>query len=51
LNKYQTVSKLYEFSNEVDSFGVQSDKLYELKCKECGGTLRFRLPLLHGLVD
>lgn len=49
-NKYQTVSKLYDYCNEVDKFGVQN-KVYEIKCKECGGLLVYRLPLLHGLVD
>ena len=51
INKYTTVTALYEKCNEVDSFGVQSDKLYEFDCKECGGRLFFQLPLLHGLVD
>lgn len=49
-NKYQTVHKLYEELAEVDSFGVQN-KIYEIKCKECGGKLIFRLPLLNGLSD
>jgi len=49
-NKYQTVTKLYSLMNEVDSYGVQN-KIYRTKCKECGGTLVFALPLLHGLTD
>lgn len=49
-NKFQTVHKLYESMLEVDSFGVQN-KVYQIKCKECGGTLVFRLPLLNGLSD
>lgn len=49
VNKYTTISKLFDLSNEVDSYGVQP-KDVECKCKECGGTLVFRLPLLHGLV-
>lgn len=48
-NKYSDVSKLYELVEEVDSFGVQN-KIYKFKCKECGGTLIFRLPMLHGLI-
>ena len=51
LNRFDTVKQLYAFSNEVDKFGVQADKSYEFKCKECGGTLTFQLPLLNGLVD
>lgn len=50
INKFQTVHKLYEKMLEVDGFGVQN-KMYTLKCKECGGTLVFRLPLLNGLSD
>lgn len=49
-NKFTTVKKLYEYCTQVDSFGVQ-DKTYEFKCKECGGRIVFRLPLLNGLVD
>jgi len=49
-NKFTTIKKLYEYSAKVDSFGVQ-DKTYEFKCKECGGRIIFRLPLLNGLVD
>lgn len=51
LNKFDTVKNLYSLCNEVDSFGVQANKLYELTCKECGGRLVFQLPLLNGLVD
>ena len=49
-NKFTTIKNLYQKCVEVDSFGVQ-DKVYEFKCKECGGRIIFRLPLLHGLVD
>lgn len=51
INKYQTVRDLYAYMNEVDKFGVQSNKEYEFTCKECGGRLSFQLPLLNGLVD
>ncbi len=51
INKYQTIRNLYAAMNEVDGFGVQSDKSYEFTCKECGGKLSFQLPLLNGLVD
>lgn len=51
INKYQTIRDIYAAMNEVDKFGVQSDKLYEFTCKECGGKLSFQLPLLNGLVD
>lgn len=50
LNTYSTVSSLYKYAIEVDSFGVQP-KDYEFTCKECGGKLTFRLPLFHGLVS
>lgn len=49
-NKFKTVRSLFDYSAEVDSFGVQ-DKTYEFKCKGCGGRIVFRLPLLNGLVD
>lgn len=49
-NKFNTIRELFAACQEVDSFGVQ-DKVYEFKCKECGGTIVFRLPLLNGLVD
>lgn len=49
-NKYQTVHKLLEYVEEVSKYGVQN-KTYEINCKECGGKLFFRLPLLHGAVD
>lgn len=51
LNSYSVIKNLYALCNEVDSFGVQGNHLYEFKCKECGGTLVFQLPLLNGLVD
>lgn len=47
-NKFQTITELYKLVKEVNSYGVQN-KVYEFKCKECGGTLVFQLPLLHGL--
>lgn len=49
-NKYKTVVDLYKKMNEVDSFGVQM-KTYEVTCKECGGKLIFRPPLLHGFLS
>ena len=49
-NKFSTIHKLYELVVEVSQFGVQN-KIYEVKCKECGGNLIFRLPLLNGLSD
>lgn len=48
-NSYQSTSKLIEFMNEVESFGVQN-KVYECTCKECGSKLSYQIPLLHGLV-
>lgn len=50
VNKFNTVHKLYEKVIEVDQFGVQN-KIYHIRCKECGGELVFRLPLLNGLSD
>ena len=50
INDFKSVSKLYDLMNEVDSYGVQN-KIYHVNCKECGGPLVFRLPILHGLVD
>ncbi len=49
-NKFQTINQLYDKVIEVNKFGVQN-KIYTVKCKECGGTLVFQLPLLSGLVD
>lgn len=49
-NKFQTVNKLYDLVSEVNEYGIQS-KIHEINCKECGGILRFHLPLLSGLVD
>ena len=49
VNKYQTITALNKYVVEVNSFGVQN-KVHEFKCKECGGTLKFQLPLLYGLV-
>lgn len=49
-NKYKTIGQLYELCAKVDSYGVQN-KVYHIKCKECGGNLVFQLPLLNGLVD
>lgn len=48
-NKFAKVTELLKLANEVGAFGVQN-KEYTIVCKECGGTLRFRLPFLHGLV-
>lgn len=50
INKFQTITKLYDDVIDVNKFGVQN-KLYEVKCKECGGTSVFQLPLLYGLLD
>lgn len=50
INKYQTINKLYDAVIEVNKFGVQN-KVYEVKCKECGGTSQFQIPLLYGLLD
>jgi len=50
LNKFSRVTDLLAKVKEVDSFGVQS-KQYTIKCEECGGTLNFRLPFLHGLTS
>lgn len=47
-NKYSTMQKLLKYCLEVDSFGIRI-KDHEVKCKECGGILTFRLPLLYGL--
>lgn len=47
-NKYLTMQNLLKYCLEVDSYGVKA-KDYEVKCKECGGILTFRLPLLYGL--
>lgn len=47
-NKYSIVDELNEKVMEVSKFGVQN-KVYKFKCKECGGTLVFQLPLLYGL--
>ena len=49
-NKFSTVHKLNEYVMEVSQFGVQN-KVYDITCKECGGKLIFRLPLLNGLFD
>lgn len=48
-NKYSRITNLLKMVNEVNSFGVQS-KEYTITCEECGGTLKFRLPFLYGLV-
>lgn len=50
VNKFSRVTELLKKVTEVNSFGVQS-KEYTIKCEECGGTLKFRLPFLYGLVD
>ena len=49
-NKFQTINHLIDKVIEVNKFGVQN-KVYKLKCKECGKTLVFQLPLLNGLLD
>lgn len=49
-NKYSTIRNLYSAVLDVSKYGVQN-KLYEVKCKECGGSMSFRLPLLDGLFD
>ena len=48
-NKFSRITNLLKMVNEVNSFGVQS-KEYVITCEECGGTLKFRLPFLYGLV-
>ena len=50
LNNYQVITKIFDAVMEVNEYGVQP-KIYELKCKECGGTVLFQLPLLNGLID
>jgi hypothetical protein len=50
VNKFTIINHLYELVNEVGKYGVQN-KVYEIKCKECGGSIIFQLPLLNGLVD
>lgn len=50
INKFNTVTQLTADCIEVDSYGVKN-KVYSFKCKECGGTLVFQLPLLYGLAD
>jgi hypothetical protein len=49
-NKYQRITDLYNKVIEVNKFGVQN-KIYTIKCEECGGTLVFQIPLLAGLLD
>lgn len=49
-NKFQTINKLYDLVIEVNQYGVQN-KIYTMKCKECGGMLSFHLPLLSGLTE
>lgn len=50
LNPYMKIKQLLQYQEEVSSFGIQN-KIYECNCKECGGKLRYRIPLLHGLVS
>ena len=50
INKFSRITDLLKKVNEVNSFGVQN-KEYTIKCEECGGTLKFRLPFLHGLTS
>ena len=50
VNKYQRITELYNKVIEVNKFGVQN-KVYTIKCEECGGTLVFQIPLLAGLLD
>jgi len=47
-NNYSIVHKLYEYVDEVNGYGLPP-KIYEFKCKECGGKLIFHLPFLDGL--
>jgi len=47
-NNYSVVHKLYEYIDEVNSYGL-APKIYEIECKECGGKLIYHLPLLDGL--
>lgn len=49
-NKFSKVTQLLKLVQEVNSFGVQN-KEYTIKCEECGGTLKFRLPFLNGLTS
>jgi hypothetical protein len=50
VNKYQTITYLYSKVIEENKYGVQN-KVYTIKCKECGGTVVFLIPLLGGLSD
>ena len=50
LNKFSRVTQLLKLDQKVNSFGVQN-KEYTIKCEECGGTLKFRLPFLYGLTN
>lgn len=50
LNNYKMITKMFDAVTEVNGYGVQP-KIYEMQCKECGGTIMFQLPLLNGLID
>ena len=49
-NNFKDINKMFDAVIEVNKYGVQN-KEYTLKCKECGGTLVFQVPLLAGLLD
>ena len=50
-NKFSVINKLFDVLIELGKYGVQN-KVYEKKCKECGGSLTFQLPsLLYGLAN
>jgi len=49
-NSFKTINKLFDAVIEESKYGVQN-KEYTIKCKECGGTLVFQIPLLAGLLD
>lgn len=51
VNLHSRIQELLKDVQEVDSYGVQT-KIYDIKCKECGGRIIFQIPsLLHGLVS
>lgn len=49
-NDYSTVKKLMNYYEEVDNFGM-GDNIQTVKCKGCGETNKFHLPMLYGLYN
>lgn len=49
-NPYRTTAQLDTYQTEVDSFGMKPNR-HTYRCKECGGTSTFHLPLLYGLYN